>query len=136
MTYLIDTNICIYLIKRRDRELQRHFEQYQPYDMGVSAVTVAELQYGVAKSRHIDRNRHALLRFLTPFEILPFDDRDAEQFGVLRALLEARGHPIGPYDVEIASQALARQLTLVTNNDREFLRVPGLRVEDWTARQN
>jgi tRNA(fMet)-specific endonuclease VapC len=133
MTYLIDTDICIYLIKRKERGLQRRFEQHKPFDIGVSAVTVAELQYGVAKSRQIDKNRMALLRFLTPFEILPFDDRDAEQFGSLRTLLERTGHSIGPYDLEIASQGVARGLTLITNNEREFRRVPGLHVENWTT---
>ncbi len=100
----------------------------------MSAVTVAELQYGVAKSRQMERNRRALLRFLTPFEILPFDDKDAELFGVLRARLEADGRPIGPYDLELAAQALARGLILVTNNEGEFRRVPGLHVENWTRR--
>ena len=134
MTYLIDTNICIYLIREKDPELTQRFEKHGLYESGVSAVTVAELQYGVAKSRQMERNRRALLRFLTPFEILPFDDKDAELFGILRARLEADGRPIGPYDLELAAQALARGLILVTNNKGEFRRVPGLHVENWTRR--
>jgi tRNA(fMet)-specific endonuclease VapC len=132
MTYLIDTHICIYLIKNKNRDLQTRFEQHKPFEIGISAITVAELEYGVAKSRQVERNRQALLRFLTPFEILAFDDKDAEQFGILRAHLERGGQLIGPYDLEIASQGLARGLTMVTNNEREFDRVPGLRVENWT----
>lgn len=134
MTYLIDTNICIYLIRENDPELRQRFEQHRLYEIGVSAVTVAELQYGVARSRQMERNRRALLRFLTPFEILPFDDKDAELFGILRARLEAEGRPIGPYDLELAAQALARGLILVTNNEGEFRRVPDLHVENWTRR--
>lgn len=132
MTYLIDTNICMYLIKKKDRDVQTRFQQHKPFEIGISAITVAELEYGVAKSRQVERNRQALLRFLTPFEILPFDDKDAEQFGILRAHLEKNGQPTGPYDLEIASQGLARGLILVTNNEREFVRVPGLQVENWT----
>lgn len=134
MTYLIDTNICIYLIREKDPELTKRFEEHRLYEIGVSAVTVAELQYGVARSRQMERNRRALLRFLTPFEILPFDDKDAELFGILRARLEAEGRPIGPYDLELAAQALARGLILVTNNEGDFRRVPGLHVENWTRR--
>lgn len=134
MTYLIDTDICIYLIREKDRDLKQRFEQHRLYEIGVSAVTVAELQYGVARSRQMERNRRALLGFLTPFEILPFDDKDAELFGILRARLEAEGRPIGPYDLELAAQALARGLMLVTNNEGEFRRVPGLHVENWTRR--
>ncbi|NBF40799.1 MAG: PIN domain-containing protein [Spirochaetes bacterium] len=134
MTYLIDTNICIYLVREKDLELTQRFEEHRLYEIGVSAVTVAELQYGVAKSRQVERNRRALLRFLTPFEILPFDDKDAELFGILRARLEAEGRTIGPYDLELAAQALARGLILVTNNEGEFRRIPGLPVENWTRR--
>jgi tRNA(fMet)-specific endonuclease VapC len=134
MTYLIDTNICIHLIREKDPELTQRFGEHRLYEIGVSAVTVAELQYGVAKSRQMEKNRRALLRFLTPFEILPFDDKDAELFGILRARLEADGRPIGPYDLELAAQALARGLILVTNNEGEFRRVPGLPVENWTRR--
>ena len=131
MTHLIDTDICIYLIKHRNVELENRFAEHPPYDIGVSAITVAELEYGVAKSRQVEKNRNALLRFLSPFDILPFDHTDTEQYGILRAVLEQQGSPIGPYDLQIASQALARGLVLVTNNEKEFRRVQGLRVENW-----
>ena len=96
-------------------------------------MTVAELEYGVAKSGRIDQNRLALQNFLSAFEIIPFDDKHAEQFGLIRAILQREGRPIGPYDLQIAAQALADKRTLITNNVREFRRVYGLVVEDWTA---
>ena len=129
--YLIDTNICIYLIMNRNESVRKRIEEEKPYQVAVSAVSAAELAYGAAKSRHIEQNRRVLRNFLSAFEIIPFDDRDAEQFGIIRALLEKQGQPIGVYDLEIASQGLARNMTVVTNNEKEFRRVPGLRVENW-----
>ena len=129
--YLIDTNICIYLIMNRNESVRKRIEEEKPYQVAVSAVSAAELAYGAAKSRHIEQNRRVLRNFLSAFEIVPFDDRDAEQFGIIRALLEKQGQPIGVYDLEIASQGLARSMTVVTNNEKEFRRVPGLMVENW-----
>ena len=129
--YLIDTNICIYLIMNRNESVRKRIEEEKPYQVVVSAVSAAELAYGAAKSRHIEQNRRVLRNFLSAFEIVPFDDRDAEQFGIIRALLEKQGQPIGVYDLEIASQGLARNMTIVTNNEKEFRRVPGLMVENW-----
>ena len=129
--YLIDTNICIYLIMNRNESVRKRIEEEKPYQVAVSAVSAAELAYGAAKSRHIEQNRRVLRNFLSAFEIVPFDDRDAEQFGIIRALLEKQGQPIGVYDLEIASQGLARNMTVVTNNEKEFRRVPGLMVENW-----
>ena len=129
--YLIDTNICIYLITERSESVRKRIEEENPYHVAISAISVAELEYGVAKSRHIKQNRTALRSFLSAFEIIPFDDRDAEQYGLIRALLEKQGQPIGAYDLEIASQGLARNMTVVTNNEKEFRRVPGLVVENW-----
>lgn len=131
--FLIDTNICIYLIKNRSTKLSAKIETHAPYEIAVSAVTVAELEYGIAKSKLIEQNRTTLQNFLSAFEIIPFDDRDAEQFGAIRALLERRGEPIGPYDLQIAAQGLARRWTVVTNNEEEFRRVPGLNVENWVS---
>lgn len=131
MMYLIDTNICIYLIMNRNESVRKRIEEAKPYQVAVSAVSAAELAYGAAKSRHIEQNRRVLRNFLSAFEIVPFDDRDAEQFGIIRALLEKQGQPIGVYDLEIASQGLARNMTVVTNNEKEFRRVPGLMVENW-----
>lgn len=131
MMYLIDTNICIYLIMNRNESVRKRIEEAKPYQVAVSAVSAAELAYGAAKSRHIEQNRRVLRNFLSAFEIVPFDDRDAEQFGIIRALLEKQGQPIGVYDLEIASQGLTRNMTVVTNNEKEFRRVPGLMVENW-----
>ncbi len=129
--YLIDTNICIYLINQSNEKLHRKIASFHPYEISVSAVSVAELEYGVSKSRYAGKNKSALHKFLSAFEILPFDDRDAESYGMLRAYLEASGTPIGAYDMQIAAQGLSRGATVVTNNIREFERVPSLRVENW-----
>ena len=130
--YLIDTNICIYLINGSSDKLRRKIESFQPYEIAVSAISVAELEYGVSKSLYVEKNRTTLHKFLSAFEILPFDDRDAESFGIVRAHLEKMGTPIGAYDMQIAAQGITRDIIVVTNNVREFERVPTLRVENWT----
>ena len=100
--------------------------------MKLSAVSLAELEYGASKSRSREKDRNTLLRFVAAFDIVPFDDRDAEVYGLIRAGRERRGQPIGPYDVQIAAQAITRNLVLVTNNVEEFRRVPGLRIQNWS----
>ncbi len=132
MKYLLDTDICIELIRQRSPGLLQRVMALTPEDLGVSVVSVAELQYGVQRSREPERNQRALDLFLLPFAILDLDYEAAAQYGKVRARLEAAGSPIGPYDLLIAAQALSRDLTLVTSNVREFRRVAGLRVEDWT----
>lgn len=132
MKYLLDTDICIELIRQRSPGLLQRVMALTPEDLGVSVVSVAELQYGVQRSREPERNQRALDLFLLPFAILDLDYEAAAQYGKVRAQLEAAGSPIGPYDLLIAAQALSRDLTLVTSNVREFRRVAGLRVEDWT----
>ena len=129
--FLIDTNICIYLINGPNESLRNRIESYDPFQISVSAISVAELEYGAAKSKFTEKNRTTLHKFLSAFEILPFDDKDAETFGTIRAFLEQKGTPIGGYDMQIAAQGLARGLTVVTNNAREFERVPSLRVVNW-----
>jgi tRNA(fMet)-specific endonuclease VapC len=129
--YMLDTNICIYIINRRSPSVINIFESMRPHEVKLSAVTLAELEYGASKSEHRERNRRALFGFASPFEIIPFDDTDAEVFGLLRADLERRGVPIGPYDMQIAAQALNRDYSLVTNNIREFERIPRLKLENW-----
>ena len=130
--HLIDTNICIYLINGSSKNLQQKIESFHPYEIAVSAISVAELEYGASKSQHVGLNRTTLHKFLSAFEILPFDDRDAESFGIIRAHLEKMGTPIGAYDMQIAAQGIARGIIVVTNNVREFERVPSLHVENWT----
>jgi tRNA(fMet)-specific endonuclease VapC len=131
MKYLLDTDICIYLIKNRPEKLRPAFNRHKPGDIGISAVTLYELAYGVYRSQFPARNRAALDQFIQPLTVIEFDARDADICGRLRAGLAARGQPIGAYDLQIAAQALARKLRLVTNNRREFARVPGLRIESW-----
>ena len=134
--YLIDTNVCIYFIKHKPIEVVRKVKSFQPYQIKVSAVTVAELEYGASKSKAIEKNRIALLKFLSSFDVLPFDDQDAEYFGRIRAYLESIGRVIGPYDMQIAAQAMCKDLILVSNNVKEFERIPSLRIENWSERQD
>ena len=129
--FLIDTNICIYIIKENPKSVVEKVKTFEPFQIKISSITVAELEYGVAKSQNINKNRKVLLKFLSSFEILPFDDQDAEYYGSIRAYLEKCGKVIGPYDMQIAAQALCKKLILVTNNLKEFQRVPNLYCENW-----
>ena len=131
MRYLLDTNTCIYLINRRPVSVVQRIQSLPIEDIGICTVTVAELEYGVAKSLRPEQNRNALIEFLTPFRIVEFEQTAAFQYGQLRELLERQGQPIGPMDLLIAAQALAENVVLVTNNEREFGRVPELTVENW-----
>ncbi len=132
MKYLIDTNICIYIMNRRPVEVIGRFYRFEAGEIGISSITVSELRYGVEKSVHIQKNRQRLSDFLLPFEVLDYDEASADSYGKIRAALEKRGKTIGPLDMLIAAQALSRNLILVTNNETEFRRVAGLRVENWT----
>ena len=130
---VLDTDICIYIINRRDAHLVRRIAAAAARrdGAGISAISVAELEYGIAKSQHVERNRSALERFLTPLEILPFDDAASHHYGDIRAELERRGTPIGPNDLFIAAHVRSLGATLVTHNRSEFERVQGLVIEDW-----
>lgn len=132
MKYMLDTNICIYAIKHKTEAVIKNFLLHVPEDMCISAVTYAELMYGVEKSKAIEKNRIALSLFLSPLTILEFQASAAEEYGKVRAELESKGMPIGPMDLLIAGHARSDGLILVTNNTREFCRVEGLVVEDWT----
>ena len=129
--YLLDTNICIYIINNSPLKVVQHIKTLNPHQIKLSAISLAELEYGVSKSRHRDQNRQALVHFASAFDILAFTDRDAEVYGLLRAALERKGRIIGPYDLEIAAQAVSRKLTLVSNNTAEFSRIPNLKLENW-----
>lgn len=131
--WLLDTNICIYLIKKRPQRLLARLRETDIERVSVSAITVAELQYGVAKSARPEQNALALGALLAPLRVEPFDDTAATVYGAVRAGLERAGTPIGSLDLLIAAHALALDRTLVTNNAREFERVAGLRVENWAA---
>lgn len=128
---LLDTNICIYLINARPPGVLAHFQRYRLGEIGLCSIVAAELTYGVAKSQSA-RNRAALEMFLAPMDILPFDEKAIWVYGELRAELERLGQPIGASDTMIAAHALSRDAILVTNNTREFSRVAGLRLENWT----
>lgn len=132
MRWMLDTDLCIYVINERPAHLLAAFLDHANEGLGISAVTAGELFYGVARTGS-DRNLTALRRFLQPLEVAPFDAAAAEVFGALRSWLASQGTPIGPYDTQIAAHAQALGATLVTHNTREFARVPGLRLADWAA---
>lgn len=134
MKLMLDTNICIYIIKQKPPEVLARFNQYHVGDIALSAITVSELQYGIRKSQQSTRNQQALDQFLLPLIIVPFDHAAAVTYGDVRASLERQGKPIGPLDTLIAAHALSLDLVLATNNVSEFGRVAGLTVEDWVSR--
>lgn len=131
MKVMLDTNICIYLIKQQPPTVLERFLSHPVGAIGVSSITVAELAFGVNKSRHMAKNRLALEQFLAPLNLASFDHDAALSYGRLRARLETIGSPIGSMDLLIAAHALSLGVRLVTNNLREFRRVPGLRLENW-----
>ena len=130
MRYMVDTDICIYAMKNRPPEVMQAWRQHAEHGIGVSMITVCELEYGTAKSGSA-RNASLLQQFLAPLEVADFDREASRRYGVLRAQLEGAGTPIGPLDMQIAAHALALGVTLVSNNLREFDRVPGLRLANW-----
>ncbi len=129
--YLIDTNICIYAMKETFSLLNQRLLDEQE-EIFVSSVTVGELEYGAAKSHWGERTRRVLKSFLANYTIVPFDEFDAIQLGKIRADLSFKGTPIGAYDAMIGAQGIARSLIVVTHNTKEFSRISGLAVEDWT----
>jgi len=131
MNYLLDTNTCVYIINRKPSAVLKRVQSKQPGQIAISTITLAELEYGVARSRYPDRNRIALLEFLFPLTILDFDQRAAGEYGRIRFLLESKRKPIGPMDLLLAAQAKAHNLILVTNNEKEFARIDDLRIENW-----
>ncbi|MBW1659335.1 MAG: type II toxin-antitoxin system VapC family toxin [Deltaproteobacteria bacterium] len=133
MDYLIDTNICIYIMNQRPPEVIQRFKRLEVGQVGISSITVSELQYGVWKSQNPERNSRRLDEFLLPFEILPYDEAASGHYGRIRAHLERKGQAIGPLDLLIAAQALSRNLVLVTNNEKEFQRIEALKIENWVG---
>lgn len=129
-THLLDTNTCIYIINRRPPGVFDHFAGRRPGEIAISSITGAELMFGVEKSGS-PRNREALDKFLAPLDVLPFDEAAMREYGRIRTVLEGAGTPIGAMDLLIAAHALALGVILVTNNEREFRRAPGLEVENW-----
>ena len=129
--YMLDTNICIYIIKRKPADVIERFRQTKISQVGISSMTLSELEYGIVKSSKPDQNRFALAQFLAPMEILPYNDEAAQQYGRLRSFLEKQGTPIGSLDMLIAAHALSIGCILVTNNEKEFNRVPNLNIDNW-----
>lgn len=133
MKLMLDTNICIAIIKQKPKDILKKFNAYQVGHVCISSVTLAELRYGVAKSQYQQKNQAALDEFILPLEVADFDEAAADNYGRLRVSLERQGTPIGALDTMIAAHALSLNVTLVTNNTREFSRVAGLQLLDWVA---
>lgn len=131
MKYMLDTNICIYIIKEKPKKVINKFQTLDIGDICISSITLAELEYGVEKSNYTERNRLALAGFLSSIEILPFSEKAAAEYGKIRANLERKGNIIGAYDLMIGAHALSENITLVTNNTREFERISNLLLENW-----
>ena len=131
MTYLLDTDICIYLMNGRYPQVEMRLQQNAPDAVVLSSIVVSELRFGAANSAHPVRNHATLDIFLSAFEVLSYDNLAAGIYGEIRSFLKNSGRPIGSTDTFIAAHALANQLTLVTNNVREFSRIPQLKIENW-----
>ena len=131
MTYMLDTNICIYAIKNKPEKVLRQLHAHLEDGMCISSITLAELAHGVRKSLYPEKNEEALLQFLSILDTLEFDDLAAMEYGKICAELQRQGMPIGTMDMLIAAHAKAKNLVLVTNNLREFRRVQQLKLENW-----
>jgi len=131
--YLLDTNVCIHLLNQADPRIEQHFRARSPAEIALCSVVKAELLYGAHRSARVDANLQRLRLFFSPLQSLPFDDRCAETYAMIRTALAAQGNPIGPNDLMIAAIARTHEATLVTHNLGEFGRVAGLRLEDWQA---
>lgn len=131
--FLLDTNTCIELLNRRHAGVIARFGQLHPDDIALCSIVKSELLYGARHSQRVQANLQLLAQFFAPLPSLPFDDRCAEAAGLIRTDLAIQGAPIGPNDLLIAATARAHDAVLVTHNTREFMRVSGLRLEDWLA---
>ncbi len=131
--YMLDTNICIYAIKKRSAEVLDRLKKNLEKGLCISAITLAELEHGVKKSAYPEKNELALMQFLSVLTVLPFDDMASVEYGKICAHFQEQGTPIGVMDMLIAAHAKAEGMVLVTNNVREFERVPELTVENWSV---
>ena len=131
MRYLLDTNICIYIIKKKPESVIKKFEKLKVGSIAISTITLSELYFGVAKSSKPDENLIALQEFISPLEILDFTISDSVIYGKIRNSLEKKGLPIGAMELLIASIAKSNDLILVTNNVKEFSRIEDLKIENW-----
>ncbi len=133
INYLLDTDICIYLIKNRPPEVLEQFRQHSPQEVVISIITLFELEYGVQKSDYQKRSAEALAKFMQPLSVIYMDHPATKEAAAIRAQLEKQGLPIGPYDLLIAGLARSQDLTLVTNNSQAFERIDGLQLENWVS---
>jgi tRNA(fMet)-specific endonuclease VapC len=131
MKVMLDTNICIYIIKQKPQSVLARFRAFQVGDIGISTITLAELEYGAMKSARPRQNRDSLKEFVAPLDVALFDIAASEAYGEIRATLEKSGRPIGAMDLLIAAHALSLDARLATNSEREFKRVRALRIENW-----
>jgi tRNA(fMet)-specific endonuclease VapC len=131
MRYLLDTDICSYIIRKRPQNLIDKFKSIHLGDIGISVITICEFEAGIPGSSHPEKLRSAIDTFLSPFTILDFQQTDAISFGIIDSSLKLKGTPIGDMDTMIASQALSRGLILVTNNVKHYSRIPHLTYESW-----
>lgn len=131
MKYLLDTNVCIALIRQKPKEIIQRLTSHRPGDIGISTISIAELIHGAQKSKQVEQNMTALDQFMLPLEIADFDQSAAVAYGYIRAYLETKGTLIGSMDMLIAAHALSLGVALVTNNTGEFKRIPNLKIEDW-----
>jgi tRNA(fMet)-specific endonuclease VapC len=129
--YLLDTNVCIHLLNNRHSEIEQHFRNHSPADIALCSIVKAELLFGARHSQKVEANLQLLSHFFAPLNSLSFDDRCAQEYGLIRADLSAQGKIIGPNDLLIAAIARANDAVLVTHNTKEFARITGLRLEDW-----
>lgn len=134
MKYLIDTNICIYLMNHHPPEVLARFRNMGVGKIALSSITVSELYYGAWKSKAIQQNIRRIEEFVYPFDVLAYDEDAAKEYGKIRSSLEEQGQVIGPLDMLIAAHALSRNLILITNNTKEFERVKSLQIENWVSK--
>jgi tRNA(fMet)-specific endonuclease VapC len=131
MDYILDTNICIYIIKKKPEAVFNKFSSLEIGSVGISTITLAELRFGVAKSLYPERNAQALEQFITPLEILDFGEIATHEYGNIRSFLEKQGTVIGSLDMLIAAHAKSLNAILISNNLKEFSRIPDLKLENW-----
>ena len=128
---LLDTNICIYMINANRPSVTLKLKENDVRNLKISSITVGELFFGIEKSQRKEENEHRIRKFLSPFEIIDFNSNDAIRYARIRSTLQKKGNLIGPYDMLIAAQAISRSWTIITNHEKEFTRVEGLKVENW-----
>ena len=131
MKFLLDTNICIYIINKRPLSVLKKLSRYEINDIAISSITVSELEYGINKSTDPEKSRIALIEFLLPFQIVDYDSKAAKEYGIIRSELEKIGQPIGAMDYLIAAHAISLDLILVSNNLKEFSKIDKIRFENW-----